>query len=125
MMLIIMFGCGRCVWWLSKLMFVIVLLWEVVGWYVDYILWEEFLMVMVLLQVVFYGDFLVQFIFVDDEDDMVMVVVKIVYYVVNLCVVECNLLMVVWFNDKQLLVLMKFLESGIGLMDYVEVGYVE
>ncbi|HZG28857.1 toluene-4-monooxygenase system B family protein [Rhizobium sp. C1] len=82
-------------------------------------------MAMVPLQAAFHGDFLVQLIPVDDEDDMATVAAKIAHHAVNLRVAERNLPMAVWFNDRQLPASMKFSESGIGPMDYVEAGYVE
>ena len=41
------------------------------------------------------------------------------------CVKERDAPIAVWFNDKQLPADMSFAESGIGVMDYIEAGYVE
>jgi toluene monooxygenase system protein B len=82
-------------------------------------------MAMIPLQAAFRGDFLVQLIPVDDADDMATVAAKIAHHSVNLRVAERNLPMAVWFDGKKLPPEMKFSDSGIGVMDYVEAGYVE
>mgnify|MGYP005812235773 CR=1 FL=1 len=82
-------------------------------------------MAMIPLQTAFRGDFVVQLVPVDDADDMVSVAEKIAYHAVNLRVAKRDLPMAVWFNGKQLPADMKVAESGIGVMDYVEAGYVE
>lgn len=82
-------------------------------------------MAMVPLQAAFRGDFLVQLIPVDDADDMATVAQKIAHHVVNLRVAERNLPIGLWFKGERLPEGMTFAESGIGVMDYVEAGYVE
>lgn len=82
-------------------------------------------MAMIPLQAAFRGDFLVQLIPVDDGDDMATVAAKIAHHSVNLRVAQRNLPMAVWFNGNKLPESMKFSDSGIGVMDYVEAGYVE
>jgi toluene monooxygenase system protein B len=82
-------------------------------------------MAMIPLQTAFRGDFVVQLVPVDDADDMATVAGKIAHHAVNLRVAQRSLPMAVWFNGEQLPPGMKFSESGIGVMDYVEAGYVE
>jgi toluene monooxygenase system protein B len=62
---------------------------------------------------------------VDDGDDMTAVAEKIAHHAVNLRVARRDLPMAVWFGGRKLPANMKFSESGIGVMDYVEAGYVE
>lgn len=82
-------------------------------------------MAMIPLQAAFRGDFLVQLVPVDDGDDMATVAAKIAHHAVNLRVAERDLPMAVWFEGRQLPPTLRFAESGIGVMDYVEAGYVE
>lgn len=81
-------------------------------------------MAMIPLMAAFRGDFLTQLVPVDDGDDMAAVAAKIAHHAVGLRVAVRNAPMAVWFNDKQLPPEMTFSESGIGVMDYVEAGYV-
>ena len=82
-------------------------------------------MAMIPLMAAFRGDFLTQLVPVDDGDDMAAVAVKVAHHSVGLRVAERNAPMAVWFNDKQLPADMSFADSGIGVMDYIEAGYVE
>lgn len=82
-------------------------------------------MAMIPLMAAFRGDFLTQLVPVDDGDDMSAVAAKVAHHSVGLRVAERKAAMAVWFNDKQLPAEMKFADSGIGVMDYIEVGYVE
>ncbi len=81
-------------------------------------------MAMFPLQAAFRGDFLVQLIAIDDEDDMATVAAKVAHHSVNLRVAEQAKPMAVWHNDRQLPADMTFQQAGIGVMDYIEVGYV-
>lgn len=76
------------------------------------------------LQVSFRGDFVVQLVPVEDSDDMATVAEKIAHHAVNLRVAEQDAPKAVWHNDKQLPPEMTVTEAGIGVMDYVEAGYV-
>ena len=82
-------------------------------------------MAMIPLMASFRGDFLTQLVPVDDGDDMAAVAAKVAHHAVGLRVAERNAPMAVWFNDKQLPADMSFADSGIGVMDYIEAGYVE
>lgn len=81
-------------------------------------------MAMIPLMAAFRGDFLTQLVPVDDGDDMATVAAKVAHHAVGLRVAERAAPMAVWFNDKQLPAEMKFADSGIGVMDYIEAGYV-
>jgi len=80
---------------------------------------------MVPLMAAFRGDFLTQLVPVDDGDDMATVAAKVAHHAVGLRVAERNVPMAVWFNDEQLPGDLAFGDSGIGVMDYIEAGYVE
>lgn len=81
-------------------------------------------MAMIPLMAAFRGDFLTQLVPVDTEDDMAAVAAKVAHHAVGLRVAVRNAPMAVWFNDRQLPAEMKFADSGIGVMDYIEAGYV-
>ncbi len=82
-------------------------------------------MAMIPLMAAFRGDFLTQLIPVDDADDMAAIASKVAHHTVGLRVAARNLPMAIWFNDKRLPDDMKFTDSGIGVMDYIEAAYVE
>ncbi|MYM57545.1 toluene-4-monooxygenase system B family protein [Thalassovita mangrovi] len=82
-------------------------------------------MAMIPLMAAFRGDFLTQLVPVDDGDDMAAVAAKVAHHAVGLRVPERQAPMAVWFNDEQLPADMAFADSGIGVMDYIEAGYVE
>lgn len=81
-------------------------------------------MAMIPLMAAFRGDFLTQLVPVDTEDDMATVAAKVAHHAVGLRVAQKNAPMAVFFNDRQLPAEMKFTDSGIGVMDYIEAGYV-
>lgn len=81
-------------------------------------------MAMIPLMAAFRGDFLTQLIPVDDGDDMAAVAAKVAHHAVGLRVAARAAPMAVWFDDRQLPADMTFADSGIGVMDYIEVGYV-
>jgi toluene monooxygenase system protein B len=81
-------------------------------------------MAMIPLMAAFRGDFLTQLVPVDTEDDMATVAAKVAHHAVGLRVAQKNAPMAVFFNDRQLPPEMKFTDSGIGVMDYIEAGYV-
>lgn len=81
-------------------------------------------MAMIPLMAAFRGDFLTQLVPVDTEDDMAAVAAKVAHHAVGLRVAVRNAPMAVWFNYRQLPAEMKFADSGIGVMDYIEAGYV-
>lgn len=81
-------------------------------------------MAMIPLMAAFRGDFLTQLVPVDTEDDMATVAAKVAHHAVGLRVAPRDVPMAVWFNDRQLPADMPFAESGIGVMDYIEAGYV-
>lgn len=81
-------------------------------------------MAMIPLMAAFRGDFLTQLVPVDTEDDMAAVAAKVAHHAVGLRVAVRDAPLAVWFNDKQLPSNMTFAESGIGVMDYIEAGYV-
>lgn len=82
-------------------------------------------MAMIPLQASFRGDFVVQLVPVEDTDDMNTVAEKIAHHAVGLRVAVRNAPKRVVFNGKELPPTMTVTESGIGVMDYVEAGYVE
>jgi len=79
---------------------------------------------MIPLMASFRGDFLTQLVPVDTEDDMATVAAKVAHHAVGLRVAQKDAPMAVFFNDHQLPADMSFADSGIGVMDYIEAGYV-
>jgi toluene monooxygenase system protein B len=82
-------------------------------------------MAMIPLMAAFRGDFLTQLVPVDDGDDMATVAAKVAHHAVGLRVAARNAPIAVWFNDKRLPDDMKFADSGIGVMDFIEAAYVD
>ena len=77
------------------------------------------------LQANFRGDFVVLLVPVDDADNMAAVAEKVTSHSVGLRVAERNLPKRVYYNGKELPLEMTVTESGIQVMDWIEVAYVE
>jgi toluene monooxygenase system protein B len=77
------------------------------------------------LQANFRGDFVVLVVPVDDADDMNAVAEKVAFHSVGLRVAEKKAAKRVYYNGKELPPEMTVTNSGIQVMDWIEVAYVE